>query len=134
MKLDPRQFSQEAYGALESLSQQLNKKYHKKASALVQGLPAYISTWGLHRLSGDAKSFSGKNSEDTKYKGTVYYHFLESLQKFSGADFQPRDEKSLIFNTEMPLRDYLALNHLALRFAKEWSFWAASLLGEAENN
>ena len=76
MKLDPRQFSQEAYGALESLSQQLDKKYHKKASALVQGLPAYISTWGLHRLSGDAKSFIGKTSEDTKYKGTVYYCFL----------------------------------------------------------
>lgn len=65
-KLDSRQFSQEAYKALISLRDNTSDKYkleerhYKKASGLVQGLSTYISTWGLHRLSGDATNFLKK--------------------------------------------------------------------------
>lgn len=129
MKLDPRKFSQEAYTALTKLKSELDSSDHKKASSLVQGLTAYISTWGLHRLGGDAKKFSGQRGENTKYKGKVYATFLASLQDFSKQDFDPEDEATLI---QMPLRKYTALNHLAMQLAKEWSFWAAAVLGEAE--
>jgi hypothetical protein len=32
----------------------------------------------------------------------------------------------------MELRKYTGLNHLAIQLAKEWSFWAGAVLGEAE--
>jgi hypothetical protein len=137
MKLDSRNFSQVAYKALialrdgdqETKRAPLEKKYHRKASGLVQGLPTYISTWGLHRLSGDAKKFSNGKAEDTKYKGKVYKEFLHRLKAFQQIDFDPDDEGSLV---NMPLRDYTALNHLAMLLAKEWSFWASAVLGEPE--
>jgi hypothetical protein len=137
MKLDSRQFSQKAYEALVGLkespdeSYRLEERHYKKASGLVQGLPAYISTWGLHRLSGDAKKFlNPRSTEDTKYKGKVYRTFLIRLKEFSGQKFDPEDEGSLV--NLSPLREYTALNHLAIRLAKEWSFWAGAVLGEAE--
>ena len=160
MKLDSRQFSKEAYEGLTALSGELTalanewtkkwvekqsskpsakfvedkakekaEEYQKKASGLVQGLPTYISTWGLHRLSGDATKFLKGTAEDTKYKGKVYQKFLCRLKEFSHHDFQPDQAGSLI---HLPLPDYTALNHLAIQLAKEWSFWAASVLGEAE--
>jgi hypothetical protein len=127
MKLDSRKFSQEAYAALTAIEKELDNKYHKKASSLVQGLTAYISTWGLHRLSGDAKKFLNGKAEDTKYKGKVYKNFLSSLKSFSGQNFD--DEGSLI---NMPLKEYTALNRLAIELAREWSFWASAVLGEPE--
>ena len=139
MKLDSRQFSKEAYQGLIALrdgdptndrNHTLEQKHFKKASSLVQGLPAYISTWGLHRLSGDATKFLKGTKEDTKYKGKVYREFLFRLKEFSQHNFQPEQEGSLI--DDVSLRDYTALNHLAIKLAKEWSFWAASILGEAE--
>lgn len=137
MKLDSRTFSQIAHGALVILKEELKvkkptekeDKYYNKASGLVQGLPAYISTWGLHRLSGDMKKFENGNAEDTKYKGKVYRRFLQNLKDFSQEDFDIGKESSLI---NMELRKYTALNHLAIQLAKEWSFWAAAVLGEAE--
>ncbi len=136
MKLDSRKFSQEAYQALTALTTKdtqddcfLDKSYHKKASGLVQGLTAYIATWGLHRLSGDAKKFLNGKAEDTKYKGKVYTKFLKSLQSFSGITFKVDDENSLI---SMNLREYTALNRLAIELAREWSFWASAVLGEPE--
>jgi hypothetical protein len=119
MRLDSRRFSKEAYEGLIALRNgdptkkrdyQLEQDYYKKASGLIQGLPAYISTWGLHRLSGDATKFLKGTAEDTKYKGK---------------------ESSLV---NLPLRHYTALNHLAIQLAKEWSFWSASILGEAETD
>jgi hypothetical protein len=136
MKLDSRQFSKEAYEGLIALRDgdlstkrdcKLQPKHHKKASGLVQGLPAYIATWGLHRLVGDAKKFLGGTAEDTKYKGKVYLEFLYRLQESSQVEFQPDQEGSLI---ELNLREYTALNHLAMKLAKEWSFWSSSILGE----
>lgn len=129
MKLDSRKFSREAHGALTELKNELGTAYHKKASGLVQGLTAYISTWGLHRLSGDAKKFLAGTGEDTRYKGRVYQKFLQKLQSFSGQDFDVNNEGSLI---HLRLRQYTALNQLAIQLAKEWSFWAPSVLGEAE--
>jgi hypothetical protein len=139
MKLDSRSFSKEAYAALESFKNKTDKdnyleeKYHEKASGLIQGLPAYISTWGLHRLSGDARNFLVKDkSEDTTYKGKIYRKFLHSLKGFSKeSTFNPNDEKTLI---DMPLREYTALNHLAIQFAKEWSFWARAILEKQQDN
>ncbi|KAB8313875.1 hypothetical protein SD81_040605 [Tolypothrix campylonemoides VB511288] len=134
-KLDSRKFSQEAYTALTAIATDtkdlyyLDKKYHKKASGVVQGLIAYISTWGLHRLSGDAKKFLNGKAEDTKYKGKIYKKFLRSLKSFSGKNFNVDDEGSLL---NMPLKEYTALNRLAIELAREWSFWASAVLGEPE--
>ena len=129
MKLDSRQFSKEAHTALVEIKSELAVTYHKKASGLVQGLSTYISTWGLHRLSGDMQKFLGGTAEDTRYKGKVYQKFLTKLKEFSGADFDVNDQGTLI---HMPLRKYTALNHLAIKLAKEWSFWSPAVLGEAE--
>jgi hypothetical protein len=128
MKLDTRVFSRQAYQALYQLQTELDPDYHKKASSLVQGLPAYIATWGLHRLSGDANRFAGRQAEDTNYKSVVYQTFLDKLQEFGQYNF-PFDESNLL---ELDLRNYSALNYLALRLAKEWSFWSTAVLGEAE--
>lgn len=123
MKLDSRKFSQKAHTALTEMVTNkdspyylYNKDDHKKASALVQGLTAYISTWGLHRLSGDAKKFfNGKEEKNTTYKGKVYKQFLTSLKSFSGSKFNVDEEGSLI---NMPLKEYTALNRLAIEFSK----------------
>lgn len=130
MRLDSREFSKEAHTALVHLrDNHLSSAYHKKASGLVQGLSTYISTWGLHRMSGDMKKFLAGRGEDTTYKGEVYKQFLERLKKYSGNDFNVEDEGSLIY---LDLRTYTALNRLAIQLAKEWSFWAVAVLGEAE--
>jgi hypothetical protein len=93
-------------------------------------LSAYISTWGLHRLSGDAQKFLAGTAEDTRYKGKVYQKFLKSLKAFSDRHFEVENAGSLI---HLPLREYTALNRLAIELAKEWSFWAPSILGEADS-
>jgi hypothetical protein len=163
MTIDNREFSQQAYKALNDLkyllndlaeavlTEELKKKkqrpssqeiseraesYFKKSSGLVQGLSTYIATWGLHRLTGDAKKFSLGTASDTQYKGSVYGLFLERLKYLSGADFvvwsdgkDGNDEKTLV---NLDLRKYTALNRLAIKLAKEWGFWAAAVLGEAE--
>jgi hypothetical protein len=130
LKLDSRRFSQEAYAALTELKTELDSSYHEKASGLIQGLTAYISTWGLHRLSGDAAKFLQGKGEDTKYKGKVYRKFLEKLSAFNAKKINIEEPGSLI---KMPLREYTALNHLAIELAREWSFWASAILGEADD-
>jgi hypothetical protein len=129
MKLDSRYFSQEAHASLINLRNLLKEQERGKASSLVQGLSAYIATWGLHRLAGDCKKFSGERAEDTTYKGKVYGEFLDSLKKLSPELSNPRDESTLL---HLPLREYTGLNHLAIRLAQEWSFWAVAVLGEEE--
>lgn len=133
MKLDTRQFSLEAHEGLtrvkEKLTQEVGAEYCGNASNLVRGLTAYISTWGLHRLSGDMKKFLKGTGSDTKYKGIVYQIFLTRLQTFSNGNFNPDDESTLI---ELPLREYTTLNRLSIQLAKEWSFWAVAVLGEAK--
>lgn len=129
LKLDTRDFSLAAYNGLEQVKQTVSVSKHKNASGLVQGLPSYISTWGLYRLAGDAKKFSQTRAEDTRYKGKVYQEFLETLQKISGVAFAIDNPRVLI---EMELRSYTGLNRLAIELAREWSFWAAAILGEAE--
>ena len=131
MKLDSRQFSKEAYEALTDLAKNLDKSYHPKASGLIQGLTAYISTWGLHRLNADAKKFLNGKAEDTKYKGKVYKKFLTALKNFSGEDFNVDNEGCFI---TMEFKQYTSLNRLAIELAKEWSFWAPAILGEAEES
>jgi hypothetical protein len=133
MKLDPRYFSQQAYSEIVDLKDKLDPSDYDKAASLVQGLVAYISTWGLHRLSGDAKKFGrGDNVEDTSYKAIVYLQFLEALQTFSQIHFTPNDPGSLIGGSDhtgnLKPRDYLALDRLAIRLAREWSFWAPAVL------
>jgi hypothetical protein len=56
---------------------------------------------------------------------------LEKLRAFSGQEFTV-DEPGTLIN--MPLRKYTALNHLAIELAREWSFWASAILGEAEDS
>ncbi|NEQ32841.1 MAG: hypothetical protein F6K04_17865 [Leptolyngbya sp. SIO4C5] len=129
MKLDSRYFSQKAHGALTELRNSLSEGDRKKASSLVQGLSPYIATWGLHRLAGDRQKFSKKRAEDTTYKGLVYAAFLDNLSQLSPTTFNPSDESTLL---HLPLRRYTALNHLAMRLAQEWSFWAVAVLGEGE--
>jgi hypothetical protein len=166
MNIDSREFSQQAYKALYDLRDRLRElaievirkekeekktptapsekeinertqSYCEKSSSLIQGLSAYIATWGLHRLTGDAKKFSIGMASDTKYKGKVYGLFLERLKALSKEEFviwsngyDASDEKMLV---NMELRKYTALNRLAMQLAKEWGFWATAILGEAKD-
>ena len=128
-KLDTREFSKAAYNGLEQVKRVVATKNHKKASAVVQSLPAYISTWGLHRLAGDGAKYAESKSDETKYKGQVYQEFLNTLQGLSKVPFAPKEPKTLI---TMELRNYTGLNRLAIELAREWSFWSVTILGEAE--
>lgn len=126
LKLDTRDFSHSAYKGLQEVKAIVESKNHGKASSVVQGLPSYLSTWGLHRLAGDGKKY---DSRETKYKGQVYQHFLKKLQELSQVAFA-FDDTSTLF--EMEIHDYTGLNRLAIELAQEWSFWAEPILGEAE--
>ena len=132
LHLDTRHFSRVAYNGLEQVKQKVRASDHKKASATVQSLSAYISTWGLHRLSGDGIKYMVSRSEDTRYKGQVYQEFLRTLQLLSQVSFAPDDPSSLIEPSKMDLHVYTGLNRLAISLAQEWSFWAVPILGEAE--
>lgn len=129
IKLDTRDFSRAAYTGLKQIEKNVDSKNHKKASSVVQGLPAYISTWGLHRLSGDGVKYAQSKSDETKYKGQVYQEFLLTLQNLSHVAFAPNEPGTLI---KMELGIYTGLNRLAIELAREWSFWAVTILGEAE--
>jgi hypothetical protein len=129
LKLDTRDFSRSAYEGLESVQKAVDARNHKKASSIIQSLPSYISTWGLHRLSGDGIKYSETRSEDTQYKGVVYQKFLITLRSLTGVAFVHNDPKTLI---GMELQEYTGLNRLAIELAREWSFWAVTILGEAE--
>lgn len=126
LKLDTRQFSHSAYTGLQRVKGIVSSKNHKKASSIVQSLPSYISTWGLYRLAGDGLKYQ---SGETKYKGQVYQEFLKTLQSLSKVAFA-YDDPSTLF--EMELHAYTGLNRLAIELAREWSFWAVPILGEAE--
>lgn len=129
LKLDTRNFSTSAYEGLEKVKQTVEQKNHKKATAIVQGIPSYISTWGLHRLVGDGIKYTQAKSENTQYKGQVYQEFLKTLKALSKVAFDHADPKTLI---RMDLTVYTGLNRLAIELAREWSFWAPTILGEAE--
>lgn len=129
LKLDTRDFSKSAYNGLVGVKGIVRTSDHKKASATVQGLPAYISTWGLHRLCGDGLKYMNSRSEETRYKGQVYQEFLKTLQRLSQVPFAFDDAGGLI---NMNLQAYTGLNRLAIELAREWSFWAVPILGEAE--
>lgn len=129
LKLDTRDFSRHAYNGLLEIKTSVRSSDHKKASAIVQGLSAYISIWGLHRLCGDGLKYMGVRSEETRYKGKVYQEFLKTLQKLSQVSFACDDASGLI---NLDLQIYTGLNRLAIELAREWSFWAVPILGEAE--
>lgn len=129
LNLDTRDFSKAAYNGLEKVKKNLDSKYHKNASSIVQSLPSYVSTWGLSRLAGDRKKFLESKSEDTKYKGEVYEEFLKTLQTLTKVGFSVDNPGTLI---NMDLRLYTGLNRLAIELAREWSFWAVAILGEGE--
>ncbi len=129
LKLDTRDFSRHAYNGLLEVQKEVRSSDHKKASAIVQGISAYISTWGLHRLCGDGLKYIRTRSEDTRYKGQVYQQFLKTLQQLSQVSFAHDDANHLI---TMDLEVYTGLNRLAIELAREWSFWVVPLLGEAE--
>jgi hypothetical protein len=124
-KLDTRDFSRHAYNGLIKVKENVETANHEKASGIVQGIPAYISTWGLHRLAGDGLKYK------SSYKGQVYQEFLRNLQTLSQVAFAYDDASSLI---NLELEKYTGLNRLAIELAKEWSFWAVPILGEAEQS
>ncbi|XZN91327.1 MAG: hypothetical protein ACM65M_00120 [Microcoleus sp.] len=126
LKLDTRDFSHAAYDGLLEVKKTVNSSNHQKASSVVQSLPSYVSTWGLHRLAGDGLKYQ---SGETKYKGQVYQQFLKTLQSLSQVAFAPDDPRTLF---GMELQDYAGLNRLAIELSREWSFWATPILGEAE--
>ena len=130
LKLDTRDFSRHAYNGLLEVQKKVRSSDHKKASAIVQGISEYISTWGLHRLCGDGLKYINTRSEDTRYKGHVYQQFLKTLQDLSNIPFACDNASSLI---EMDLQIYTGLNRLAIELAREWSFWVVPILGEAES-
>ncbi len=132
MKIDTRDFSLAAYQGLEAVKTKVrNTDDCKKASGVVQSLPSYISTWGLHRLAGDGVKFNGTaRSAETRYKGIVYQQFLETLQSLTSVEFTPNEPQTLLI--DMKLNDFTGLNKLAIALAYEWSFWAVPILGEAK--
>ena len=111
LKLDTRDFSKSAYNGLLEVKKVVENRNHKKASSVVQSLPSYISTWGLHRLSGDAAKYLFAKSDDTKYKGHVYNEFLKTLRGLTKVPFVPNDPSSLI---GMSLQSYTGLIDLEL--------------------
>ena len=130
LKLDTRDFSHHAYKGLLKVKEQVRPNNDcKKASGIVQSISTYISTWGLHRLCGDGLKYMNARSEDTRYKGQVYQEFLKTLQDLSQVSFAYDDASSLM---DMDLKLYTGLNRLAIELAREWSFWAVPILGEAE--
>jgi hypothetical protein len=131
LKLDTRNFSLSAYTGLESVCEAVQVNSRKKASGIVQSLPSYISSWGLHRLAGDGLKYIEARSEETRYKGVVYQQFLMTLRTLTGVTFEYQNPKSLI---EMGLHEYTGLNRLAIELAREWSFWSVTILGEAEDS
>lgn len=130
LKIDTRDFSASAYAGLEKVKNTLDPDYYTKASGIVQSLPSYISTWGLHRLAGDGVKYIKAKSDETKYKGQVYQEFLKKLQSVSQIAFTYSDPKTLM---RLDIKTYSGLNRLAIELAREWSFWAATILGEAED-
>jgi hypothetical protein len=126
LKLDTRKFSHSAYAGLQEVKKNIGSKNPKKASSIVQSLPSYISAWGLYRLAGDGLKYQ---SGETKYKGQVYQEFLKRLQDLSQVAFAYDDPGTLF---AMELHAYTGLNRLAIELAREWSFWAVPILGEAE--
>lgn len=130
-KLDTRSFSRYAFEALKLLRNNIASEKHQKASAIVQGLPAYISTWGLHRLAGDGVKFSDPKKE-TAYKGQVYRAFLINLKTVSQSELDLTKPETLINSGAIDTHHYLGLNRLAIELAQEWSFWSVAVLGEAE--
>lgn len=131
LKLDPRDFTRSAYKGLEDVKKIVKPEYHKKASSIVQSLPSYISAWGLSRLAGDGKKYSEAKSDETKYKGQVYQEFLKTLKGLTNIVFSFDDPTTLI---NMSLSTYTGLNRLAIELAREWSFWATTILGEADDS
>ncbi len=129
LKLDTRDFSRHAYDGLLEVQKKVRSSDHKKASGIVQSISAYISTWGLHRLCGDGLKYMNARSEDTRYKGQIYQQFLKTLRELSQISFAYDNANSLI---NMDLQVYTGLNRLAIELAREWSFWAVPILGEAE--
>jgi hypothetical protein len=130
LKIDTRDFSVSAYAGLEKAKNTVDSEYHMKASGIVQSLPSYISTWGLHWLAGDGVKYMKSKSNETKYKGQVYQEFLRKLQSVSQVAFTYSDPKTLM---GLDIKTYSGLNRLAIELAREWSFWAATILGEAED-
>ncbi|NER34254.1 MAG: hypothetical protein F6J93_09480 [Oscillatoria sp. SIO1A7] len=131
MLIDSRDFSRQAYKSLAELKKKtIQGSDLGKASSLVQSLPAYISTWGLHRLCGDNIKYAGESrSKETRYKSQVYERFLSDLKAESQVRFEPNDPETLF---DKDIRAYAGLNRLAIQMAREWSFWAVPVLGKAE--
>jgi len=126
LKLDTREFSNSAYNGLLEVKRIVKANSHSKASSIVQRLPSYISTWGLYRLAGDGLKYQ---KGETKYKGQVYQEFLKKLQDLSHVAFA-YDDPNTLFGLEV--HAYAGLNRLAIELAREWSFWAVPILGEAK--
>ncbi|MEQ8960939.1 MAG: hypothetical protein RLP02_23955 [Coleofasciculus sp. C2-GNP5-27] len=126
LKLDTRDFSRCAYNGLLKVKEMVNSDNYSQASSLVQSLPSYISTWGLYRLAGDGLKYQ---SRETNYKGQIYQHFLKTLQQLSHVPFAYDDPSTLL---NLDIHAYTGLNRLAIELAREWSFWAEPLLGEAK--
>ncbi|NEP00139.1 MAG: hypothetical protein F6K58_15960 [Symploca sp. SIO2E9] len=126
LKLDSRKFSHFAYNGLLKVREIVKADSHSKASSIVQNLPSYLSTWGLHRLAGDGLKYQ---KGETLYKGQVYQEFLKKLQELSQVAFA-YDDPNTLFRLE--IHNYAGLNRLAIELAREWSFWAVPILGEAK--
>lgn len=128
LKLDTRDFSKSAFYGLQEVLKQVgsNSDDRKKASTAVQGLPAYISAWGLHRLAGDGIKYTSEP------RGKAYQQFLLTLKELSGID--KNLTKTEVLFSQLQFREYTGLNRLAIQLAREWAFWAVPVLGQGEES
>jgi len=131
LRLDSRYFSQKTYDGLKAAKAKIKSDDLGKASSAAQSLTSYISTWGLHRLSGDYLKYK-KRGESTRYRQHIYFHFLDTLKEISPVTFNPEEPSTLVHMES--LHDYTGLNRLAIALAQEWSFWAVPILGEAKDD
>ncbi|WP_019498644.1 hypothetical protein [Pseudanabaena sp. PCC 6802] len=129
LKLDTRDFSKSAFCGLQEVLKKVgsNSDDRKKAaSTAVQGLPAYISAWGLHRLAGDGMKYKDEP------RGKAYQQFLLTLKELSGIDKDLTNPNTLF--SQLEFREYTGLNRLAIQLAREWAFWAVPVLGQGEES
>lgn len=131
LRLDSRYFSRVAYDGLQAAKEKIKSDDLGKASSAAQSLSAYISTWGLHRLSGDYLKYQ-KRGDATRYREHIYGQFLQTLKEVSHVQFEPQDPSTLVHMES--LHDYTGLNRLAIALAQEWSFWAVPILGEPKES
>ncbi len=129
MTFDPRAIATPVYEALAGLRSQYegdpNRLKEQKNQAVE--LYTYLSTWGMMRLKAEEKALKQKGKQEVVKK------FFECLQILSGIkDLAAEDGLRVLKQTNLSTEAYLGLTGLGLALAQEFSFWAAAIYWNIE--